>query len=213
MTASRSAASVQQLPSHASLAFAHGQLCFSILCGKATTLFSCSAVSLCWQRPVKWCSSFVVGKQVCQTIAAKKMNSIAVPYRHFYSCNALRMLRPLSCLGCSVSLCSLSYCLQLLRIPHGSSCVLHSPSFNHSCIAFHCTSFADPLMLQRLASCPTHKHTLRRMHMHFRKPAHTAHRVPLHCIPSGFIQYCSVHPLPHFFARRPPLQAAFTVCC
>lgn len=53
-------------------------------------------------------------------------------------------------LGAPVSLRSLSYCLQLLLIPHGSSCVLHSPSLNHSFITFHFTSFADPSLLQRL---------------------------------------------------------------
>jgi hypothetical protein len=78
-----------------------------------------------------------------------------VPEKHFYSCNALRTLRYSACLGCSVSLRSLSYCLQLRLIPHGSSCVLYSPSLNRSFITFHSTSFADPLLLQRWASCPT----------------------------------------------------------
>jgi hypothetical protein len=63
------------------------------------------------------------------------------------------MLRYSACLGCSVSLRSLSYCLQLRLIPHGSSCVLHSPSLNRSFITFHSTSFANPLLLLCLASC------------------------------------------------------------
>jgi hypothetical protein len=77
--------------------------------------------------------------------------------------------------------------------------------------------FIPPRSLFLYCSCAWHpdQHTNQhsRMHTHFRKPTHLAHRVPLHFIPSGFVQYCSVHPLPHFFARRPPLQAAFAVCC
>jgi hypothetical protein len=113
--------------------------------------------------------------------------------------------------GCSVSLRSLSYCLQLRLIPHGSSCVLHSPSLNRSFITFHSTSFADPTLLQCLASWSTHKPPHSRMHMHFRKPTHIAHWVPLHCIQSGFVQSCSVPPAATLFCS--PAAPSGCVCC
>ena len=97
-----------------------------------------SAVSLCCQRPVKWCSLFVVGKQICQTIAAKKMNTMVIPYRHFYSCNALRILRSSSCLWV---LRFTSQFVILLAAPPHSSRQLLCPSQPFTQPLLHYVSF------------------------------------------------------------------------
>ena len=80
------------------------------------------------------CSSFVVSKQSCQTIAAAAINL----FINFYGIAA-----PAMPFGCSASLRSLSCCLQFLLIPHGSYCVLHATSFISSSVPLHYTTFAS----------------------------------------------------------------------
>ena len=83
--------------------------------------------------PVNRCSSFVVSKQSCQTIAAAAI----IFFINFYGIAA-----PAMPFGCSASLRSLSCCLQFLLIPHGSFCVLHATSFISSFVPLHYTTFA-----------------------------------------------------------------------
>ena len=83
--------------------------------------------------PVNRCSSFVVSKQSCQTIAAAAINLFII----FYGIAA-----PAMPFGCSASLRSLACCLQFLLIPHGSYCVLHATSFITSFVPLHYTTFA-----------------------------------------------------------------------
>lgn len=82
--------------------------------------------------PVNRCSSFVVSKQSCQTIAAAAINL----FINFYDIAA-----PAMPFGCSASLRSLSCYLQFLLIPHGSYCILHATSFIPSSVPLHYTSF------------------------------------------------------------------------
>jgi hypothetical protein len=139
---------------------------------------------------------------------------MVVPHRHFYSCNALRILRSSLCLRVLRFTRSLSYCLQLLLIPHGSSCVLHSPSLNRSFITFHSTSFADPSLLL----CLVPKALAQYLHTDRATCTSASHHTPLTGLHSTSFRRVSFSTVQStrchtFFARRPPLQAAFSVCC
>lgn len=89
--------------------------------------------------PVKWCSSFVVSKQSCQTIAVKAIDFLL----HFHSIAFTAM-------AFSPALRGLSCCLQFLLIPHGSYCVLLATSFITSFVPLHYTSFAANTFASRL---------------------------------------------------------------
>ena len=133
--------------------------------------------------PVNRCSSFVVSKQSCQTIAAAAINL-------FINFNGIAA--PSMPFGCSASLRSLSCCLQFLLIPHGSYCVLHATSFISSFVTLHFTSFAAMYLLQGRASLlPWHKS----MHMECTSLSasqpYNTHRVPFRCTTS-YIHFSSV---------------------
>jgi len=92
------------------------------------------------------------------------------------TCNALRAV-----------FTGLSYSLQFLLIPHGSSCVLHATLFITSSVTFHFTSFVAFYLLQ-LYGIPG-KHTILNRH------AHTILQASLH-YSLGFI---SLHYVIHSF--------------
>ena len=113
--------------------------------------------------PVNRCSSFVVSKQSCQTIAAAAINL----FINFYGIAA-----PAMPFGCSASLRSLSCCLQFLLIPHGSYCVLHATSFISSFVPLHYTTFAaKPFATWQGIPSHTQKAIHMGMHLPFRKPS------------------------------------------
>ena len=126
--------------------------------------------------PVNRCSSFVVSKQSCQTIAAAAKNL----FINFYGIAA-----PAMPFGCSASLRSLSCCLQFLLIPHGSYCVLHATSFISSFVPLHYTTFAAKPFSPR-QSLPSHTQKAIRLGMHlpFRKPSlqYSLGSIPLHFV-------------------------------
>ena len=133
--------------------------------------------------PVNRCSSFVVSKQSCQTIAAAAINL----FINFYGIAA-----PAMPFGCSASLRSLSCCLQFLLIPHGSYCVLHATSFITSFVPLHYTSFAAINLLQGRASLwPIHKATHKGMHQPFASQPCNTHWVPFRFTTSS-IHFSSV---------------------
>ena len=78
----------------------------------------------------------------------------------------------------------LSYYLQFLLIPHGSSCVLHATSFITSFVPLHYTTFAANTFASKLAShsktqCNTHGNAPA-----FRKPMlqYSPGSIPLHYV-------------------------------
>ena len=133
--------------------------------------------------PVNRCSSFVVSKQSCQTITAAAINL----FINFYGIAA-----PAMPFGCSASLRSLSCCLQLLLIPHGSYCVLHATSFISSFIPLHYTSFAAIHLLQGRASpAKSQKLCTKGMHQPFASHPYNTHWAPFH-FTSSYIHFSSV---------------------
>lgn len=125
--------------------------------------------------PVNRCSSFVVSKQSCQTIAAAAINL----FINFYGIAA-----PAMPFGCSASLRSLSCCLQFLLIPPGSYCVLHATSFISSFVPLHYTTFAAKPFATR-QGIPGHTQSnTHGMHLPFRKPSlqYSLGFIPLHYV-------------------------------
>jgi hypothetical protein len=91
-----------------------------------------------------------------------------------------------------------------------SSCVLHSPSLNRS------FTFIS-LHLVRCSSFATLPCILINTQIHTQKDALTTSQAiacspgSITLIPSGFVQYCSVHPLPHFCSPAAPPGSVHSV--
>jgi len=154
--------------------------------------------------PVKWCSSFVVSKQSCQTIAVKAIDFLL----HFHSIAFTAM-------AFSPALRGLSCCLQFLLIPHGSFCVLHATSFIPSSVTLHFTSF----VAVHFASW----HGLHCKHTAQRTCSHIPFRKAIPTILTGFHSASLRHPFTSVafsppaannFARRlSPLRLRSLKCC
>ena len=155
--------------------------------------------------PVKRCSSFVVSKQSCQTIAAAAIHL----FINFYGIAA-----PAMPVGCSASLHSLSCCLQFLLIPHSSYCVLHATSFIPSFVLLHYTTFAAIYLFHGRTLLSYHITNTQAGHQPFAIHPYNTHWVSFR-FTTSFIHFSSVQSTrcPLFCSPAIPISAAFTKCC
>lgn len=129
------------------------------------------------QNPVNRCSSFVVGKQMRQTIAAKSKHHLF----HLYGLLLAAMPECSDPSQAQVSLhrvCSLSHCLQLLLIRHGSSSVLRKHFIHPLLTTLHFTTF----IAKQFASW----HGLHRQHTNHCTCSHIPFRKGTTTILTGF---------------------------